>query len=140
MAAVSLIKEKTDISIRVVNVVDLLTLERISDDEFNNLFPTNVPVIFAFHGYKSAVEGLIYNRDRKFVVHGYEEEGAITTPFDMRVLNKIDRYNLTIDVINTLNKNLELKEYCEAKLKEHRELITTTGKDLIEVTDWKWKC
>lgn len=139
MAATSLLKEKTDIRVRVVNVVDLLTLERLSNEEFNSFFIPNVPVIFAFHGYKSAIEELIYNRDRKFEIHGYEEEGAITTPFDMRVLNKIDRYNLTIDVLNTLNRNPELKEYCENKLKEHRELITTTGKDLIEVTDWKWK-
>lgn len=139
MAATSLIKEKTDIRVRVVNVVDLLTLERITDEEFNELFIPNVPVIFAFHGYKSAVEELIYNRTKRFEVHGYEEEGAITTPFDMRVLNKIDRYNLAIDVVNALNKNFELKEYCENKLREHRELITTTGKDLIEVTDWKWK-
>lgn len=139
MASTSLLKEKTDIRVRVVNVVDLLTLERLSNEEFNSFFIPNVPVIFAFHGYKSAIEELIYNRDRKFEIHGYEEEGAITTPFDMRVLNKIDRYNLTIDVLNTLNRNPELKEYCENKLKEHRELITTTGKDLIEVTDWKWK-
>lgn len=139
MASTSLIREKTDIKVRVVNVSDLLTLERISDEEFNNIFTIDRPVIFAFHGYKSAIEELIYNRNRKFEIHGYEEEGAITTPFDMRVLNKIDRYNLAIDVVEVLNKNSELKDYCEAKLKEHRELITTTGKDLIEVTDWKWK-
>ena len=58
----------------------------------------------------------------------------------MRVLNKIDRYNLTISTLNILNKNQELRNYCEDKLNEHRKLITTTGKDLIEVTDWKWKC
>lgn len=138
MAATSLIKEKTDIRVRVVNVVDLLTLERLDDKEFNDLFPTNIPVIFVFHGYKSVLESLIYNRGRKFFVHGYEEEGAITTPFDMRVLNKIDRYHLTIDVVNILKRDEELKTYSEAKLDEHRKLITSTGKDLIEVTDWKW--
>ena len=140
MAATSLIKEKTNIRVRVVNVVDLLSLERISNEEFDNIFPKEIPVIFAFHGYKSAIEGLIYNRNKKFDIYGYEEEGAITTPFDMRVLNKIDRYNLTISTLNILNKNQELRNYCEDKLNEHRKLITTTGKDLIEVTDWKWKC
>lgn len=140
MAATSLIKEKTNIRVRVVNVVDLLSLERISNEEFDNIFPKEIPVIFAFHGYKSAIEGLIYNRNKKFDIYGYEEEGAITTPFDMRVLNKIDRYNLTISTLNILNKNQELKNYCEDKLNEHRNLITTTGKDLVEVTDWKWKC
>ena len=83
MAATSLIKEKTNIRVRVVNVVDLLSLERISNEEFDNIFPKEIPVIFAFHGYKSAIEGLIYNRNKKFDIYGYEEEGAITTPFDM---------------------------------------------------------
>lgn len=139
MAATSLIREKSDIRVRVVNVVDLLTLERISDEEFNNLFPQDIPVIFAFHGYKSAVEELIYNRQIRFIVHGYEEEGAITTPFDMRVLNKIDRFNLTIEVVNTLKRNPELKKFCEEKLEEHFNLVRDTGKDLEMVTTWKWK-
>lgn len=140
MAATSILKEKSNIKVRVVNVVDLLTLERISDEEFNNIFTPDKPVIFAFHGYKSAVEGLIYNRNRKFEVHGYEEEGAITTPFDMRVLNKIDRFNLVIDAINAVNSGEEeLKKYCLEKLQEHYNLIRETGKDLEEVTNWKWQ-
>ncbi|MCH5167719.1 MAG: phosphoketolase family protein [Erysipelotrichales bacterium] len=139
MAATSIIKERSDIKVRVVNVVDLLTLERISDEEFDLLFPENIPVIFAFHGYKSAVEGLIYNRKRKFIVHGYQEEGSITTPFDMRVINKIDRYNLTISALNALNRADDLKAYCEDKLNEHHQLIRDTGRDLKEVTEWQWK-
>ena len=139
MAATSILKEKSNIKVRVVNVVDLLTLERITDEEFNNIFTNDLPVIFAFHGYKSAVEGLIYNRNRKFEVHGYEEEGAITTPFDMRVLNKIDRYNLVIDAIIAVNKGEEeLKQYCISKLEEHNKSIRETGKDIEEVTNWKW--
>lgn len=138
LAATSILKEKSDIRVRVVNVVDLLTLERISDEEFTSLFPSDKPVIFAFHGYKSAIEGLIYHRSRRFNVYGYVEEGAITTPFDMRVLNKIDRFNLVISVLDELHTNPDLKEYCQNKLIEHTKLIHETGKDLIEVTDWKW--
>lgn len=140
MAAVSILKERSNIRVRVVNVVDLLTLERLSDEEFNDIFLPNIPVIFAFHGYPSAIEGLLYKRDKKFEVYGYEEEGAITTPFDMRVLNKIDRYHLVIRTIELLgDKESELKQYAIDKLNEHTNLIRETGKDLIEVTDWKWK-
>ena len=140
LAATSILREKSIIRVRVVNVVDLLTLERISNEEFNQIFTPDKPVIFAFHGYPSVIKELIYNRNRKFEVYGYIEEGAITTPFDMRVLNEIDRYHLVIRVIESLNNiNVELKEYCLAKLKEHAELIRETGKDLIEVTNWVWK-
>lgn len=140
MAATSILREKSNIKVRVVNVVDLLTLERLSDDEFDTLFTKDKPVIFAFHGYQSAVQELIYSRNRKFIIHGYEEEGAITTPFDMRVLNSIDRYHLVMDAINeTGNNELELKQYCENKLKEHYSLIRETGKDLDEVITWTWK-
>ncbi len=140
MAAVSILKEKSNIRVRVVNVVDLLTLERIKDEEFDKLFIPDIPVMFIFHGYPSAVEGLIYNRKRKFEIYGYEEEGAITTPFDMRVLNKIDRYHIVIRAVELLgDKEVELKNYAQNKLDEHYKLIRETGKDLIEVTDWKWK-
>ncbi|MDE6292791.1 MAG: phosphoketolase, partial [Bacilli bacterium] len=140
MAATSIIREKSDIRVRVVNVVDLLTLERLSEEEFNEIFPPNKPVIFAFHGYPSVIEQLIYKRDRKFKIYGYIEEGAITTPFDMRVLNEIDRYHLVIHAVEALDEyDYELKEYCLNKLKEHHDLIRETGKDLIEVTNWVWK-
>lgn len=140
MAAVSLLHEKSSIRVRVVNVVDLLSLERISDEEFDKLFPPLKPVIFAFHGYPSVIKELIYNRNRKFDVYGYVEEGAITTPFDMRVLNKIDRYHLVLNAIDVLDESeTELKQYCLDKLEEHHKLIRETGKDLIEVTNWIWK-
>ncbi|MDE5631170.1 MAG: phosphoketolase family protein [Bacilli bacterium] len=140
MAATSIIRERSNIRVRVVNVVDLLTLERLSDDEFNEIFTPDKPVIFAFHGYPSVIEQLIYKRNRKFKIYGYMEEGAITTPFDMRVLNEIDRYHLVINAIDSLSENeIELKEYCQNKLDEHHKLIRETGKDLIEVTDFVWK-
>lgn len=140
MAATSLLREKSNIKVRVVNVVDLLQLERISNEEFEQIFTKDKPVIFAFHGYKSVIESLIYNRNRTFEIHGYEEEGCITTPFDMRVLNKIDRFNLAIDAINATKKNeIELKEYCEQKLVEHNIKIKKDGKDLPEVLNYIWK-
>ena len=139
MAAKSILKKNSQIKSQVVNVVDLLTLERISDEEFDQIFLPNVPVIFIFHGYPSAVKSLIYNRKQHFDVYGYEEEGAITTPFDMRVLNEIDRYHIVIHVIELLgDKETELKKYAQDKLVEHEHLTRETGKDLIEVTDWKW--
>lgn len=139
MAATSIIKEKTDIKVRVVNVVDLLTLERISDEEFYSLFPKDKTVIFAFHGYPSVIKNLIYQRHNSFIIHGYEEEGAITTPFDMRVLNLIDRYHLVIEALNVLNKYEDVKNGCINKLMEHYEHIRETGKELECVTSWKWK-
>ena len=140
MAATSILKEKSDIKVRVINVVDLLTLERLSTEEFDELFTKDKPVIFAFHGYPSVVKELVYNRNRKIDVYGYVEEGAITTPFDMRVLNEIDRYHIIINSLKLLDKDYqELYNYCASKLIEHNKLIRETGEDLIEVTSWKWK-
>lgn len=139
LAATSILREKTDIEVRVVNVVFLETLDELDEEEFNNIFPVNIPVIFNFHGYPNVIRELTYNRKQKFITHGYEEEGAITTPFDMRVLNKIDRYHLVIEVLNLLNKNDDLKLYCQDILMKHHEYIRETGKDLDEVLNWKWK-
>ena len=139
LAATSILREKTDIKVRVVNVVFLETLDELDEEEFNNIFPVNIPVIFNFHGYPNFIRELTYNRKQKFITHGYEEEGAITTPFDMRVLNKIDRYHLVIEVLNLLNKNDDLKLYCQDTLMKHHEYIRETGKDLDEVLNWKWK-
>lgn len=139
LAATSILREKTDIKVRVVNVVFLETLDELDEEEFNNIFPVNIPVIFNFHGYPNVIRELTYNRKQKFITHGYEEEGAITTPFDMRVLNKIDRYHLVIEVLNLLNKNDDLKLYCQDILMKHHEYIRETGKDLDEVLNWKWK-
>ncbi len=139
LAATSILREKTDIKVRVVNVVFLEALDELDEEEFNNIFPVNIPVIFNFHGYPNVIRELTYNRKQKFITHGYEEEGAITTPFDMRVLNKIDRYHLVIEVLNLLNKNDDLKLYCQDILMKHHEYIRETGKDLDEVLNWKWK-
>lgn len=140
LAATDILRKNSNIKVRVINVVDLLTLERLSEEEFNNLFLQNKKTIFLFHGYPSVIKDLIYNRKQEFDIYGYEEEGAITTPFDMRVLNKIDRYNIVLNTLKNLNiMDHELKTYCLNKLDEHYTLIRETGEDLKEVTSWEWK-
>lgn len=152
LAATSILKEwapKT--KVRVVNVVDLMKLcptdkhpNGLSDKDYNSLFTTNRHIIFAFHGYPDLIHSLTYNRtNRNLHVHGYIEEGTITTSFDMKVLNKLDRYNLVLDAIKYLpNKNdkniKELKKYCESQLDKHYGYIREHGKDMEEITNWRW--
>ena len=140
LAATQMLR-KAGIRVRVINVVDLIKLETLSDAEYDSLFLRGVPTIFNFHGYPNVIRELTYDRDRDYdVIHGYEEEGCITTPFDMRVINYIDRYHLVIDTVRLLgNENVELKNYCINKLKEHHDLIRTTGKELDEVENFKWE-
>lgn len=140
LAATSILR-KNGIRVRVVNVIDLLKLEQISEEDFDNLFTPDKPVIFDFHGYPNVIEDLTYQRAHRFaIIHGYEEEGTITTPFDMRVLNKIDRYHLVIDAINLLDiNNNNLKDYCIQKLDEHNKMIRETGNEIPEVLNWKWE-
>lgn len=140
LAATSILRQN-GIKVRVVNVIDLLKLEQMPEEDFDKLFTLDKPVIFAFHGYPNVIEELIYKRTHRFaIIHGYEEEGTITTPFDMRVLNKIDRYHLVIDAIDLLgNKNNNLKDYCLQKLDEHNKMIRETGNEIPEVLNWKWK-
>ena len=139
LAATQILRQN-NIKVRVINVVDLQKLESISDEEYDSLFLRGVPTIFSFHGYPNVIRQLTYNRDRDYdVIHGYEEEGCITTPFDMRVVNYIDRYHLVIDTVRLLgNTNIELKNYCISKLKEHHDLIRSTGKEIEEVENFKW--
>jgi len=139
IAAAKILKEN-GIKVRVVNVVDLLAMEQIPNDEFDELFTTDKKVIFNFHGYPNVIEELIYRRDKKFdIIHGYEEEGSITTPFDMRVINQIDRYHLVLDTLKLLgNIKPELKEYCLNKLDEHKKYIKETGQEIDEVLNFKW--
>lgn len=151
LAAVSILKEKLPkLKVRVVNVVDLMKLEShekhphgLTDEEYNEIFTTDKPIVFAFHGYPNVIHELTYNRvNRDLHVRGYNEEGTITTPFDMRVQNKIDRFHLILDVIKyvpKLKKEKELKEYCETMLKKHYDYIRKNGKELKEVSTWKWK-
>lgn len=136
-----------EIKVRYINVIDLMKLKKnhphgLNDEEFDELFGKNIPVIFNFHGYPSLIHTLIYDRNNKnFSVHGYEEEGTITTPFDMRVLNKIDRYHLVIDVIKKLHltgKADKISMQMEEKLKEHKEYIIKEGVDLPEIINWNY--
>ena len=142
LAASKMLREH-GIRVRVVNVVDLLKLENMSEDGYNDLFTKDKPVIFSFHGYPNVIEELIYTRQHRFdVIHGYEEEGTITSPFDMRVLNKIDRYNIVLDALRLLDNynddTLKLKEHCEKTLVEHTNKIYTDGQEIDEVLNFKF--
>lgn len=152
LAATSILRENfPEIKIRFVNVVDLMRLESnlkhphgLTDLDYNSIFTKDKPIIFAFHGYASLIHQLVYNRENENIhVHGYEEEGTITTPFDMRVQNRLDRFNLVIDALKYLpqlgNRGSRLIQWCKDKLVEHKHYIKEYGEDLPEVKNWKWK-
>ena len=152
LAAVSLLHEyMPKLKVRFVNVVDLMRLTSnkhhphgLTDKEYDKLFTKNKHIIFAFHGYPSLIHELTYKRTNQFMhVHGYNEEGTITTPFDMRVQNKMDRYNLVLDVLKYVKKYPKegeiLKKYCKDMLKKHANTIGKTGMDIEEVESWRWK-
>ena len=110
----------------------------LTDTEYNNLFTTTKPIIFAFHGYPNLIHELTYDRVNKNLhVHGYKEEGTITTPFDMRVQNEIDRYHLALDVLNYIQVPDEtpLKIYCRQMLNKHYEYIREYGIDMPEIDE-----
>ena len=149
-ATTILLDAMPELKIRVVNVVDLFKLESdtkhphgLSDREFDAIFTKDTPVIFAFHGYPTLIHELTHDRNNaKFSVHGYLEEGTITTPFDMRVQNEIDRFNLVKDAIMHLpqlgNKGSYLIQQMNDKLVEHKQYIAEYGQDLPEIRDWVW--
>lgn len=150
LAATKILKENfPDLKIRFINVLDLMCLKKstsyfksLSDDEFDEFFTADKPVIVAFHGYPSLIYEFTYFRhNRNITVHGYREEGTITTPFDMRVLNEIDRYHLVIEAINHLDLgsrgDMVLADM-ERLLKRHYDYIRKYGVDMPEVTEWKW--
>lgn len=153
LAAVSILRERLpDLKIRVVNVVDLMKLQRetahphgLNDADFDTLFTKDKPVIFAFHGYPWLIHRLTYNRTnhRNLHVRGYKEEGTITTPFDMTVLNDMDRFHLVQDVLNRVpdlgDEAAYLKQEMEDKLIRHKFYINEEGMDMPEVRNWKWK-
>jgi xylulose-5-phosphate/fructose-6-phosphate phosphoketolase len=153
LAAASILREHLpELKIRVVNVVDLLKLERhtehphgLNDADYDALFTRDKPVIFAFHGYPWLVHRLTYNRPNNQHIHvrGYKEEGTITTAFDMTVLNEMDRFHLAMDVLDRVpqlgNKGAYLKQHLKDKLVEHRQYITTHGEDMPEIREWQWK-
>ena len=152
LAAVDLLRKHfPDIKIRVVNVVDLMTLQTktehphgLPDSEFNSMFTTDKPVVFAYHGYPSLIHRLTYRRENhaNFHVHGYKEEGTTTTPFDMTVLNGLDRFDLAGDVVDRVPRlqpiNAHFKQHVRNKLVEHKQYIREHGDDLPEIRDWKW--
>ena len=151
LAAVTILRDAfPELKIRVINVVDLMRLQSdtqhphgLSQREYDALFTTDKPIIFAFHGYPSLIHELTYKRTNKNLhVRGYIEEGTITTPFDMRVLNGIDRFNLVQSVIYNLpqlgNRGTYLIQQMKDKLVEHKQYIAKYGVDLPEVADWKW--
>ena len=152
LAAVSILREYLpELKIRVINVVDLMKLQSphehphgLCDADFDALFTTNKPVTFAFHAYPALIHKLTYRRTNhdNFHVRGYKEEGTITTPFDMTVLNDLDRFHLVMDTIDRLpetgEKGLQLKERLMAKLAEHKQYIDLNGQDMPEIRNWKW--
>ncbi len=152
IAAVDLLRGYfPDIKIRVVNVVDLMTLQSpsehphgLSDSEFDSLFTDNRPVIFAYHGYPWLIHRLTYRRHNHDNMHvrGYKEEGTTTTPFDMTVLNDLDRFHLVGDVIDRVprlrNIGAHVKQALRDKLIQHKQYVTTHGDDMPEIKNWKW--
>jgi xylulose-5-phosphate/fructose-6-phosphate phosphoketolase len=151
LAAVSILRENLpDVKIRVVNVVDLMRLQPcaehphgLSETDYDSLFTRDKPIVFGFHGYASLVHGLTYRRaNRRLHVRGYKEEGTITTAFDMRVQNEIDRFHLVQVVVDNLehlgSKGAYLKQKMRDKLIEHKHFIDAHGEDLPEIRNWKW--
>lgn len=152
LAAVDILrKQLPDLKIRVVNIVDLMTLQPstehphgLTDREFDSIFTKDKPIIFAYHGYPWLIHRLTYRRNghENLHVRGYKEEGTTTTPFDMVVLNQLDRFNLAKDVLDRVPrleyKAARIKQFLRDKLVDHKEYITQYGEDMPEIRDWKW--
>jgi xylulose-5-phosphate/fructose-6-phosphate phosphoketolase len=153
LAAVQILRrEFPELKVRVVNVVDLMRLQPesehphgLSDHEYDALFPPGVPTIFAYHGYPWLIHRLTYRRHHHDDLHvrGYKEEGTTTTPFDMTVMNELDRFDLAIDVIDRLpalgGRGAYARQRLQDKLIEHRQYVREHGEDLPEVRTWQWE-
>jgi xylulose-5-phosphate/fructose-6-phosphate phosphoketolase len=153
LAAVDFLRQRApDLKIRVVNVVDLMTLQPreehphgLSAAQFDAIFTTDKPIIFAYHGYPWLIHRLAYRRRNHANLHvrGYKEEGTTTTPFDMVVKNDLDRFHLAGDVVDRVKKLAPAAGYIKQEIRdrliEHRAYITERGEDLPEIRDWKWE-
>jgi len=153
LAAVTILREKIpELRIRVVNVVDLMKLSPheehphgLTDRQFDDLFTTDKPVIFAYHGYPWLIHRLTYRRSNHHNIHvrGYKEEGTTSTPFDMVVMNDLDRFHLVCDVVDRVASLRQHAAYVKQemydKLIEHKQYVREYGEDMPEIRDWKWK-
>ena len=152
LAAVDILKTSIkDLRVRVINVVDLMRLvspsehpHGLSDEEYDRLFTKDKPIIFNFHGYPSLIHQLTYKRhNRNMHVHGYKEEGTITTAFDIRVQNEIDRFHLVISAIKEMPKYEKsaqvLVDWCNDMLDKHKKYICEYGEDMPYIREWKFK-
>jgi len=152
LAAVELLHAHApELKVRVINIVDLMTLQPreehpdgLLDKDFDALFTTDKPIVFAFHGYPWLIHRLAYRRTnhKNLHVRGYKEEGTTTTPFDMAVLNDLDRFHLVMDVIDRVPKlgyrAAYLKQHMRDKLTDHKQYIARVGQDMPEIREWKW--
>jgi xylulose-5-phosphate/fructose-6-phosphate phosphoketolase len=152
LAAVDILRRHfSELKIRVINVVDLMALQPLSehphglsDKHFDNLFTQNKPIIFAFHGYPWLIHRLTYRRTnhKNLHVRGYKEEGTTTTPFDMAVMNDLDRFHLVIDVVERMPKLIDIGAHVlqamRDKLVDHKQYIAQHGEDMPEIRDWRW--
>ncbi|MBI5751856.1 MAG: phosphoketolase family protein [Hydrogenophilales bacterium] len=152
LAAVDLLRHHApELKVRVINIVDLMTLQPreehphgLADRDFDALFTADKPIIFAYHGYPWLIHRLTYRRTnhKNLHVRGYKEEGTTTTPFDMAVLNDLDRFHLAMDVADRVPKLSDqagyLKQHMRDKLTEHRQYITQHGQDMPEILEWQW--
>ena len=153
LAAVEILRRYfPELKVRVINIVDLMTLQPerdhphgLSDNDFDDLFTRDKPIIFAFHGYPWLIHRLAYRRTNHAQLHvrGYKENGTTTTPFDMAVLNDLDRFHLAGDVIDRVpslgSRAAHTKQHLRDRLLEHKAYIEKHGEDLPEIRDWRWE-